>query len=254
MRRFRGHPNSHGKTYVNLGFVKRLRPTGLFFTFFFVGCFAGLTASCDTSFAQPVAATSKDVSDCETLPQKSNDDLWRLADCLFKRGETQRTIKTLRELRLRGSKDIETYAIASWLLWNEAQSRSSEQEKILKSEAEAELDQAVAELPRHWAAYVERGDFASLNLGSAERAYADYVKAREFYEGSKTFAIPPASSGRRAAIENRIARVSEALGRRGEAVEASCRALYFDPDDKSAQERIERLAGSCVRKNVKDPR
>jgi tetratricopeptide (TPR) repeat protein len=191
---------------------------------------------------------------CTDLPQRSQKELWAVAECFYKASKNQQAIKVLRGVTTKDPKDLEAYYILSWLLWNEAQTQPLDIERELKEAALAELSQAVKVMPYHWGPWIERGDFYALNLRQIDKAYADYLKGRALYAGDADRGIPGASAGRKASIENRIARTCEQIERKGEAVEASCRALFFDPDDKDAQARIKRLGGSCVRKGVADPR
>ena len=191
---------------------------------------------------------------CEALPQKNSADLWKVAECFFKQGAQTKAVEVLREVSRKNPHDLDAYFTASWMLWTQGQNKGGETEKEGTAEALAELDRAQLANPTHWEVFTERGDFYFLRLNSPTKAYAEYIKARALYGGDYSRNVPKAENGRRAAIEDRIARTTEKLDRKGEAVEASCRALFFDPDDKGARERIERLFGSCTRKKVKDPR
>lgn len=191
---------------------------------------------------------------CEKLPQKTEADLWNLAECFHKIGVTGTTVEILKSISQRNPKDLEAYFTASWLLWQEGRNQGGAEERKRTQEALRELERARLSNPTHWEVDVELGDFYYLRLNQSELAYPEYIKARKHYDGDYARNVPKASNGRKAAIENRVARTAEKLDRKGEAVEASCRALFFDPDDSSAQERIDKLQGSCTRKNVEDPR
>lgn len=191
---------------------------------------------------------------CEVLPQKKSSELWDLSQCHYKAGNIEKTIDVLREITRRDPHDLEAYFTSSWLLWTKSQAKTGDAETRLIEEAFDELDRAVEMNPTHWEGYVERGDFYFLRTHQFTKAYAEYTKARTLYDGDFARKVMPADVGRKASIEARIARTAERLDRKGEAVEASCRALFFDPDDKGSQERITRLHGSCTRKKVKDPR
>jgi tetratricopeptide (TPR) repeat protein len=195
-----------------------------------------------------------EVAKCETLPQKENDDLWNLAECYFKISAPEKAAEILREITRKNPQDLEAYFTSSWLLWSRGRLLGGSEERKKTLEALEELQRARVANPTHWEADVELGDFYALRLDLPEKAYAEYLKARAHYEGDYSRNVPRADLGRRASIENRIARTAERLERRGEAVEASCRALFFDPDDPSAKTRLERLFGSCVKKGVEDPR
>lgn len=194
-----------------------------------------------------------DKMNCEALPQKSTADLWKMSDCYFKLGNAPKSTEILQQITRKNPKDLEAYFTTSWLLWNEGHARGGEEEKKKNEAALTELNRARVSNPTHWEVDREVGDFFLLRLKSPEKAYPEFLKARAHFDGDFSRGVPGAERGAKAAIEGRIARVAEALGNKGEAVEASCRALYFDPDDTSAEKRIETLGGSCVRKQVKDP-
>jgi tetratricopeptide (TPR) repeat protein len=191
---------------------------------------------------------------CENLPQKTSEDLWKVAECFRKEGDPGQAIASLREITRKDPRDLEAAFITAWLLWEDGHRRGGREEQARTREALEELKQARVNNPSHWLMDTELGDFYLLRLKAPELAYPEYVKARSHYDGDFARNVEAASVGRKTAIENRIARTSEMIGRKGEAVEASCRAMFFDPDDKEALQRIERLSGSCERKGVKDPR
>jgi len=195
-----------------------------------------------------------EVAKCETLPQKINDDLWNLAECYFKINAADKAASVLREITRKNPQDLDAYFTASWLLWSRGRVLGGGEERKKTLEALEELQRARVANPTHWEVDTEIGDFYMLRLDLPEKAYAEYIKARSHYEGDYSRNVVRAELGRRASIEDRIARIAEKLDRRGEAVEASCRALFFDPDDRSAKTRLERLYGSCVKKGVQDPR
>ncbi len=191
--------------------------------------------------------------DCESLPQKSTQELWKMSDCYFKLGNRSKVIEILKAITTQNPKDVSAYVSSAWLLWEEGHTRGGEEEKRKTEAALAEFTRARVANPTHWELDTELGDFYLLRLKSPEKAYPEFLKARAHFNGDFSHGVPPAEKGRKAAIEDRIARIAESLGNKGEAVEASCRALYFDPDDKSAEKRLESLGGSCLRKKVKDP-
>lgn len=191
---------------------------------------------------------------CEKLPQKTEGDLWNLADCFFKIGVTNTTIEILRTIGNRNPKALDAFFTAAWLLWQDGRAAGGAEERKRTADAIGELEKARLLNPTNWEVDTEIGDFYYLRLNQPERAYSEYLKARSHYDGDYARNVPKASNGRKASIEDRIARTAERLDRKGEAVESSCRALFFDPDDPNAQERIKRLSGSCTKKDVKDPR
>jgi tetratricopeptide (TPR) repeat protein len=205
---------------------------------------------------KPSEATSalERKSSCELLPQKTSKDLWGVAQCYQEAGDPGQSVLALRELVRKSPLELEAYFIAAWLLWDEGRKAGGNREIERTREAVEELQSARLANPTHWMVDVEMGDFFALRLKAPEKAIAEYTKARLHYDGDYARAVPAASPGRKAAIENRLARTSQALGRKGEAVEASCRAAFFDPDDDEAKRRIESLSGSCDRKKVEDPR
>lgn len=191
---------------------------------------------------------------CENLPQKSTEDLWRVAECYRKEGDPKQAVASLREIVRKDPRDLEASFIAAWLLWEDGHRRGGREEQDKTREALEELKSARVNNPSHWLMDTELGDFYLLRLKAPELAFPEYIKARGHYDGDFARNVENASPGRKASIENRIARTADMIGRKGESVEASCRALFFDPDDKEALARIERLSGSCERKGVKDPR
>jgi len=191
---------------------------------------------------------------CELMPQKKASDLWEVAECYFKMGLSLKAGDVLKEIAKKDPRDLDAFFTASWMLWNESLSKQGDLEKHFQDQSLEMLNQAVDHNPTDWQVYVERGDHFYLRLNDVTKAYAEYIKAQSLYQGDFSRKILPAEVGRKASIEARIARTTEKLGRKGESVEASCRALYFDPDDKGSKDRIERLHGSCTRKKVADPR
>jgi tetratricopeptide (TPR) repeat protein len=191
---------------------------------------------------------------CENLPQKSTEDLWRVAECFRKEGDPKQAVASLREIVRKDPRDLEASFIAAWLLWEDGHRRGGREEQDKTREALEELKSARVNNPSHWLMDTELGDFYLLRLKAPELAFPEYIKARSHYDGDFARNVENASPGRKVSIENRIARTADMIGRKGESVEASCRALFFDPDDKEALARIERLSGSCERKGVKDPR
>ena len=192
--------------------------------------------------------------DCERLSQKTAAELWELSDCYYSQGEVKKTLQALKQISQKDPHELDAFFTASWLTWNQGARRGGAEARKLALEGLEELQRARVNNPSHWEVDTELGDYYFLRLNLFDKAYAEYLRAREHYDGDYSRNVPKAEPGRKAAIENRIARTAERLDRKGEAVEASCRALFFDPDDKGAQQRIERLFGSCVKKDVKDPR
>jgi tetratricopeptide (TPR) repeat protein len=190
---------------------------------------------------------------CTNLPQKTPTERWALAECFFKSGSILRAAEALDQMVDAHPREIEAAATGAWLYWQESTRVGGSEEKKRIEQALGLLSRARSANPSSWELYTEIGDFYSLRLNQADQAYAFYLKARELASGDSSRKIPEASPGRKAAIENRIARSAEQLDRKGEAVEASCRALFFDPDDATAKRRVEKLFGSCVRKQVKNP-
>jgi len=191
---------------------------------------------------------------CESLPQRNSEDLWKIAECFRKEGDVRQAVASLREIVRKDPQDIEASFIAAWLIWEEGHKNGGRDEQRATKEALQELKRSRVNNPSHWLMDTEIGDFYYLRMRAPQLAYPEYLKARNHYDGDFARNVDKASSGRKASIENRIARSAEGLGRPGEAVEASCRALFFDPDDKEALQRIKKHSGSCDKKGVKDPR
>lgn len=190
---------------------------------------------------------------CESLPQRTTEDLWAVSECFRKEGDSSQAIASLREIQRKSPQELEASFIVAWLIWEEGHKKGGSEEQKGVQEALNELKKARVNNPTHWLLDVEIGDFYFLRMKAPQLAYPEFLNARKHYDGDFARSVEKASPGRKAAIENRIARTVEVLGRPGEAVEASCRALFFDPDDKEALKRIETHSGSCERKDVKDP-
>lgn len=190
---------------------------------------------------------------CDALPQETPEQKWAMADCHFKASANMQAVETLKRIRDQNPKDLEAYFHGSWLLWNEGHTMGGEKEKKFSLEALGELEKARLANSTHWQVDTEIGDYYLLRLNMPQKAYPEFLLARKHYDGDFARKVPKAENGRRAAIEDRIAQTAEMLDMKGAAVEASCRALFFDPDDKTAEARVKRLYGSCVRKGVKDP-
>lgn len=198
--------------------------------------------------------TPKRSGHCEDMAQRNAADFWNLSQCYYQGGNFAKAVQILKSIYRENPKEVDAIFVASWLLWSDGHSVGGELEEIRTKEALEELTRLKEAQPKDWRVRVELGDYYFLRLNKAVEAYAEYNEARRIYDGDYSRSVPAAESGRKASIENRIARTAEVLGRKGEAVEASCRALFFDPDDKSAQKRIEKAHGSCNRKEVADPR
>lgn len=188
------------------------------------------------------------LKDCKSLPQNDVSALWERTDCYHKNGNHQQAIRSLKEIIRRDPKDLDAYFVARWMLWNESKLHLAPKNKQLLRDAKKIMKLAKEQNERHWMVEYEWGDYYFLRLNEPTKAIVHYLKARELYNGDKADGVQEASKGKKAAIENRIARTAELLNRPGDAVLASCRALYFDPDDKSAKTRLKELGGNCLRK------
>lgn len=188
---------------------------------------------------------------CEKLPEEKRPELKKKANCFFKAKLYEQSVLYLRKITTLFPRDVEAYALTSFALWTQANDSSGDEKDSLIEKAKEELNRASVLNPSHWKVFMEIGDFYYLRLNSPERSIKHYIRAQELYEGDKAQNVPPASSGQKAAIENRIARNNEELVRLGEAVSSSCLALQWDPDNKEAQDRLTKLAGSCKRKNFR---
>ncbi|MEO5668387.1 MAG: tetratricopeptide repeat protein [Bdellovibrionota bacterium] len=215
--------------------------------------FAALSAHAAESTAEKGDKLLKQAA-CENLPQKTSEELWKVAECFRRENESSQAVASLRAIVRKDPRDLEASFVAAWLLWEDGHHKGGREEQNKTREALEELKKARMNNPSHWMMDTELGDFYLLRLKAPELAMPEYLKARSHYDGDFARSVENASTGRKTSIENRIARTADMLGRKGEAVEASCRALFFDPDDKEALARIERLAGSCERKGIKDPR
>jgi len=189
---------------------------------------------------------------CEKLPQGNVSERMKLANCYYKMDADTKAIEVLREVTRKNPQQLDAYFLSSWLLWRMGMRSGGEVEEAKSLEALGELEKARLSNPTSWVVDREVGDFYFLRLNKAPKARVEYMKARENYDGDFSHGVPKASRGEKAAIEDRIGRVSEILEIKGEALEASCRSLFFDPDNSVAEARIKRL-GNCLRKGVKNP-
>lgn len=190
---------------------------------------------------------------CESLPQRTPSELWVVAECFKEQNDYTQSIASLQELVRKDPQDLEAVFVLAWLIWEEGRRIGGRKETKNTKRAVAELMKARNNNPTHWLLDVEIGDFYFLRMNAPDLAYAEYIKARKHAKGDFSRSVPKAKLGRKVSIENRIARTSEVIGRKGEAVEASCNALYMDPDDPEAAKRIRDLSGSCERKGVENP-
>jgi tetratricopeptide (TPR) repeat protein len=227
----------------------------LFFALFFIAPWAKASKSPSPKEKKSASQLLKEKAKCESLPQKSVNDLWEVSDCYHNLGDSFKTVSILRKISERDPKQLEAYFTASWLLLKEGKATGGVEEKSKQAEALDELKRAKLSNPSHWEVYTELGDYYFLRTTppSFDKALVEYLDARKYYGGDPIRGVPRAELGKRAAIEDRIARTAEKLGRKGEAVEASCRALFFDPDDSAAEKRVKALGGSCKKKGVKNP-
>ncbi len=193
-------------------------------------------------------------STCESMPQKTIEHLWKQAECYYNSKTYQQAVDVLRIMSRRDPKNIDAHVLASWILWKDGELSGGALSQKRNTEALEELNKARAANPSHWEVDVEIGDFHYLRLHKPENGYQEYLRARNHYDGDPTRGVMAATPGRKGSIETRIAMAAKDLGRKGEAIEAACRALFFDPDDIAAQDIIKKLYGSCVKKEVKDPR
>ena len=188
---------------------------------------------------------------CEKLPEEKRDELKKKANCFFKAKLYEKSAHYLRKITTLFPRDVEAFALTSFALWTQAIESAGEEKDSLIEKAKEELNRASVLNPNHWKVFMELGDFYYLRLNSPERSIKHYQRAQELYEGDKAQNVAPASTGQKAAIENRLARNNKDLDRLGEAVSSSCLALQWDPDNKEAQDRLTELAGSCKRKNFR---
>ncbi len=196
-------------------------------------------------------AKSSTSQDCSKLPQEKKVELWNKANCFFKKKEHLSAIDTFRRIYTEYPEEMEAFFLSSYSYWelglaNEAQKR----EEYYKASLE-ELEKATAQNPDHWRPFIELGDHYAVRELKPEKAQSYYLSARKLYVGNAKKGIPEASEGQKSSIEDRIARNSEALDRRGDAVSATCLSLYYDPDNEEAQGRLNRLGGACKRKNFR---
>lgn len=205
-----------------------------------------------TSTEKSGAVSKGDTSqDCSKLPQEKKVDLWNKANCFFKKKEHLSAIDIFRRIYTEHPEEMEAFFLSSYSYWelglaNEAQKR----EEYYKASLE-ELEKATAQNPDHWRPFIELGDHFAIRELKPEKAQSYYLSARKLYIGNNKKNIPEASEGQKSSIEDRIARNSEALDRRGDAVSATCLSLYYDPDNEEAQGRLNRLGGACKRKNFR---
>ncbi len=136
----------------------------------------------------------------------------------------------------------EARPIGAWFFWEASKRLAGHERSVLEKRAEAFILTGLVGNERSWFYNRELGDFYRLRAGSNAKAYPYYKQAVDNFES--------ASKVQKAALLDRLARSAEELGRKGDAVTASCRALEFDPDDKMAKARLNNLTGNCKRKGI----
>ncbi|HVJ63878.1 MAG TPA: hypothetical protein VM901_01345 [Bdellovibrionota bacterium] len=132
--------------------------------------------------------------------------------------------------------------IGAWFYWEASKRLTGAERSKLEKKAEAFILAGHAGNETSWFYNRELGDFYRLRVGSTTKSHDYYQKAVEHFAS--------ASKVQKAALLDRVARSAEELGRKGDAVLASCRALEFDAEDKMAKNRILALSGNCTRKGV----
>jgi tetratricopeptide (TPR) repeat protein len=210
---------------------------------------AGLCYSNNTKKKEDANTSTVKNIDCEKMPVSKQLEMWLKVNCFFKAKNYPKSIENLHKLVAEYPSEIEAYVFSSFLNRELGNQYTGEVKEKYYKESVEDLEKATALQPENWKIYKDMGDHYYLFEQKPENAHRYYMLARKFYEGGKS--IPKATNGEKSAIEDRIARTNEALSRRGDAVTATCISLMYDPDNKEAQQRLEKLGGACKRKNFR---
>jgi tetratricopeptide (TPR) repeat protein len=165
---------------------------------------------------------------------------WAIAKNHFEKREYLQGAEQLEKLVSEHPNHFDARPIGAWFFWEASKRLAGSERSALEARAEAFILAGLPANQESWFYHRELGDFYRLRVGSTTKSHIHYQQAVKYFES--------ASKIQKAALLDRLARSSEELGRKGDAVTASCRALEFDPDDKMAQARIKNLAGNCKRK------
>lgn len=172
------------------------------------------------------------------------EEHWQTAKKYFEAKEYLEAAKSLEKLLSDHPSHWEARPMGAWFYWEASKKSTGSERSTLEKKAEHIILEGLKNPSEQesWLYHRELGDFYKLRKNDAIRAYPYYKKSTELFS--------KASSTQKASVYDRLARTAEELGRKGEAVEASCRALELDPKDKMALARIKKLSGDCKRKNI----
>ena len=175
-------------------------------------------------------------------PAKSVVAYWATAKEHLAKREYLEAANELERLVADHPSESDPRPIGAWFFWEASKRLTGGERSKLEKKAEAFILAGHAGNETSWFYNRELGDFYRLRVGSTTKSHDYYQKAVEHFAS--------ASNVQKAALLDRVARSSEELGRKGDAVLASCRALEFDAEDKMAKNRIQALSGNCTRKGV----
>lgn len=174
--------------------------------------------------------------------EKSIEAFWDIARTQFEVRDYLKAAQTLEELVKVHPKHWEARPIGAWFYWEASKRTSGRERSSLEKSAETFIMDGLKDHADSWLYNREVGDFYRLRAGSISKAYPYYNRSVE------TFAS--ATPVQKASLLDRLARSAEELGRNGDAVTASCRALEFDAKDQMALARIAKWSGNCKRKGI----
>lgn len=167
---------------------------------------------------------------------------WAIARDHFEKREYLAGAEQLQKLVEDHPSHFEARPIGAWFFWEASKHLAGHERSAMEKKAESFILGGFKANETSWFYNRELGDFYRLRVGSNPKAYPYYKQAVDNFG--------TATKIQKAALLDRLARSSEELGRKGDAVTASCRALELDPEDKMAKGRIKNLAGNCKRKGI----
>lgn len=172
------------------------------------------------------------------------EEHWQTARSQYDSHQYQAAAETLEKLLKEYPDHWQARPIGAWFYWEASKNNAGQDRVALEKKAENMILDGLKDSAnlKSWVYEREVGDFYRLRVGSTTKAYPYYQKSVEYFES--------ANQVQKAALLDRLARSSEELGRKGDAVTASCKALELDPEDKMAKNRIKNLAGNCTRKGI----
>lgn len=181
-----------------------------------------------------------------TLTAQANtiEQHWEVAKSLYESREYSQAGDAVAKLLAEHPQHWDARPIGAWFYWEASKRANGSDRTNLEKKAEAMILEGLRtpELTTSWVYQREIGDFYRLRQASNVKAYPYYKNSVEHFAS--------ASPIQQASLLDRLARSAEELGRKGEAVKASCQALELDPSDHMAKNRLKKLAGNCERKGI----